>query len=300
MPSLIRWALRRRGIFTLEDARRFRVSDSALSRACKNGTLQRVLPRTYLVGGTPWDWSARAEAATRWCGGALSHLSAAYLHGLIEEPSLPIEVSCPTRRSTPDKNIRLHLPTTLIDADVMIQRGFKVTSPARTLLDLGGRVADGTLELYLEEALRRGLVSLPRLRWQLQREGRSGRNGAAHLRTLLDLRKQEVPTESPLETRLAQWLRGSALPQPVRQHRVMDGTRFVARIDFAYPSPKVGIEATSFRWHSGRQGWVRDRQREGSLRALGWRIIYVVQEDLAHRSAQLEAEIAAALGLSLF
>ena len=276
------------------------MSSSALSRACSSGKITRVLPRTYLVAGVPWDWLTRVRAAGAWSHGAVSHLTAAILHGLVDRQTGTIEVSCPTRKTSPVPAIKIHVPRMLTTADVVDLKGILVTTPARTLLDIASQVSPADLEAHLEELLRRGLVSIPRMRWQLQREGHSGRNGVAELRRLLDVRGQNVATESPLETAFSRWFRDARLPSPVRQHRVMDGPRFIARIDFAYPVQRVGIEVTSYRWHSGRRDWVRDLERDRALKALGWRLVYAVHEDLLERPRDLEAEIAGLLGLTLF
>ena len=295
-------ALGRGGVLTTEDAARWGVGPAALSRAVKKGRVVRLLPRVYAVGGSSLGWWTYARAATVWSAGALSHLSAAFSHGLIEEPPEQIDIVAATwRKAPPDTPLRCHRSRLVGPPHVVNVRGISTTAPARTLLDMAPEVSDETLEAALEDALRRGLVSMARVEWQLRTEGRKGRPGTVRLRKILESRGPGVAAmESVLETKVARWFRGTSLPQPVRQHRVVAEGRFIARVDFAYPQAKVAVEALSYRWHSGRRAWLRDTERQRNLRALGWQIIELTKEDLTQGGGRLEAEIAAALGVSLF
>lgn len=97
---------------------------------------------------------------------------------------------------------QVHLPT----VDVTIVDAIPVTTPARTLLDLAAVVEREALEEALDDALRRGLVSISRLRWRLEELGR--RPGAGTIRSLMAARgdKDAVP-RSVLETRFLRLMR---------------------------------------------------------------------------------------------
>ncbi|MFE7077902.1 DUF559 domain-containing protein [Streptomyces sp. NPDC057620] len=45
------------------------------------------------------------------------------------------------------------------------------------------------------------------------------------------------------------------------------------RIDFALPSKKIGIELDGYAWHSSREAFTKDRERQRALELDGWRII---------------------------
>ncbi|MFP5298696.1 MAG: hypothetical protein ACLGHL_06900, partial [Actinomycetota bacterium] len=60
-----------------------------------------------------------------------------------------------------------------------------VTGSARTILDLAGVLDADSTEAALEDALRRGHVSLKRLRLELERKTARGVSGSARLRELL-------------------------------------------------------------------------------------------------------------------
>ena len=302
IDGLIAEALGRDGVFTTGDVRRWEVSPAALTRAINRGRLQRIFRGVYVVAGGHATWWTHARAAAAWSNGALSHLSAAFVLGLIERPPTELDVvGRPARKAPSGSRVRYHRSPHTGPPHVVRVRGVPVTVASRTLLDIASTVSEEVLEHALEEALRRGLVSMARLEWQLRMEGRQGRDGVAAVRELLRKRgAQNAPAESTLETRVARWFRSTRLPSPVRQHRVLDGQRFIARIDFAYPESRVAVEAKSYRWHSGRREWVRDENRLRDLKDLGWHVLEVTDEDVSTRGAKLEQEIAGILGITLF
>ena len=302
IEGLIAEALGHDGVFTTEDARRVGASPAALTRAINKGRVRRLFRGVYVVAGANTTWWTQARAVAAWSKGALSHLSAAFALGLIERPPAELDVVGRAARKTPSgARLRYHQSCHTGPPHVVTMRGVPVTAAARTLLDIAPLVSEEALENALEEALRRGLVSMARLEWQLRTEGRQGRDGTAVLRQLLRKRgAQSAPTESTLETRVARWFRSTRLPEPVRQHRVIEAGRFIARIDFAYPESRIAVEAKSYRWHGGRREWLRDEDRRRDLQDLGWKVIEVTDEDISTRGAKLEQEIAGLLGITLF
>ncbi|HEX2057284.1 MAG TPA: DUF559 domain-containing protein [Actinomycetota bacterium] len=100
----------------------------------------------------------------------------------------------------------------------------------------------------------------------------------------------------------------SGLPRPVRQHRITDNGKLVARVDFAYPDSLVAVEVDGYRWHSGRRAWSRDLTRRdltrrNRLTSLGWRVLHVTHDDLMERPNEIVEQIDAVLSggrLSLY
>ena len=170
-----------------------------------------------------------------------------------------------------------------------------VTDPVRTLLDLGAVVTPQIVE-QIDDALRRGLTTLDRLRRRLRAEGGTGRRGAGVLRTLISARDPaSAPAESALEARVRRLIAGSRLPAPVPQYEVRDQGRLLARVDFAWPDHMVALEADGYRYHSGRAAWQRDLTRRNALTGRGWRILHVTWEDLTRRPKAVTAAIRTAL-----
>ena len=298
--TLTRLAMSQGGVFHRDQALLAGVSSDALHRAVRSGKIVRVLPQVYRLAGVPDTWLQRVWAVCLWGGGACaaSHRCAGAIWKLDGCPAEQIEVT--TKKRRPAAATFLTHANPLTTADRTTVKGLPVTTPTRTLVDIAAYLAGERLELALEDALRRGLTSIPRLQWQLQRDGGPGRDGAGQLRNLLSERGEQTPTDSALETRFARWIRSSRLPQPLRQHQVHEAGRPIYRLDFAYPHKMLAIEIDSFRFHSGRRQWYRDRKRAEHLERMGWAVVFVAKEDLDSRSNELEHTIAAGLGIALF
>ena len=291
-----RIAATRHGVITRAEALEAGLSSQAIYRRAKSGLWTHLLPGIYVVGEHHAHWHQRLAALTEWCKGVASHSSAAALWELDGFDAGGLEVSTARRRLPPWPHVTIHRVTTL-PGDSETIAGIRVTSATRTLVDIAAGGEAERLELALEDALRRGLTSLPRLRWALSVEGGRGRAGARLLRGLVDrIDAHQRVTESGFETRLQQLLRRASLPAPRRQFEIRDGDRFVARPDFAFPESKLAIEAVSFRWHSGRSAWTRDQTRLNAVVALGWRVMNVTWEDLRDRPEETVESIRRAFG----
>ena len=87
-------------------------------------------------------------------------------------------------------------------------------------------------------------------------------------------------TDSTPESQLLQLLRAAGLPEPVPQHRVdLSPTRW-ARLDFAWPEAKVYCEFDPYKWHGGRDKYMRDNNRRLELADLGWYGVPVTDDEL--------------------
>jgi very-short-patch-repair endonuclease len=206
-----------------------------------------------------------------------------------------IEIGVPATRRVRRRELVVHELGGLERADVTVFDAIPVTTPTRTLIDLAAVVSADVLEEALDDALRRRLTTVRRLRWRLAQLGTRGRPGAGRLEKLVVARAGGTVTESVLETRFLRLLRRSGLSLPESQYEIRDGRRLVARVDFAYPDLKLVIEIDGYRWHSGRARWERDLARRNALTALGWRVIHVTSTDLDERPGEIVAMIAGAL-----
>lgn len=264
------------GLITRRQAIAFGYTERQIGRLVKNGAWQKLYPGIYADASSPPSWRRSVLAAVMHAGpgAAASGACAAAVQGLAGfRPGL-IEVTAPRGMSGVSYRARrARLPENLITKVGPIP----VTDAARTLLDLCGDVRARKVEDALDDALRRGLTSLPRLKWMLRTVGK-GKKGSATLRKLVMERVDTGPIpESVLETRLWRPLTKLGVPPPIRQHPI-DGGRY--RIDFAFPHAMVAVEAQSFTWHSSRTSWERDIHKSNALTTLGWTVIYVTWSDL--------------------
>lgn len=272
------------------------VSAQAILRRLKDGTLRELLPGAYALPGAPAIWEQRMMAAQVWARpeSCISHKSAAALMRLDGVQPGVVEITT-TRSLRAPEGLVVHRTKRLWGYDMMFQDPFTLSTPARTLLELGAVTSAHVVELALEDALRRNLTSLSALRWELRMQGAQGRRGSATLRKLLEERADvTAATGSGLEVRIDRVLRLLPLPPYARQHAIAtrNGRR---QPDFAFVDYRLAIEGDSYRWHSGRAAWERDKRRDSDLRALGWEIIYVTSEDLRLRRNDFIRDLYAAL-----
>lgn len=249
------------------------------------GLLVSGQPGVYRVAGSPVGWPQSVLAACLSAGpeAVASHRAAAVLWGLRGVSGAPVEITIPgTRRPELRRSVVVHRAQRLDRCDVSRRGGIPLATPALTLLGLAA-VAPDKVEMALEDALLRGLVSMPWLAQSADRLGGSGRRGAALLQRLVTERDPDAaPTESVLEDVILQLLREAGLPEPVRQFRVGR-----VRIDLAYPAVRLGIEADSRRWHGGRLDVQRNSAKANLLVRHGWRILHFGWADARDTPAAL-------------
>jgi very-short-patch-repair endonuclease len=234
------------------------------------------------------------NAAWLWAGedSAISHLSAAAFLRLVDRPPNCVDITVLSHIRSPAAWLRVHRVKSLGAPDVVLERGIRVTSPCRTILDAASVLTEGELGVAVDEALRRGLLSVQKLRWFLDQNTPRRGPGVTKVRRLLEQRIPGPVPESVLETKFVQLLRRNRLPVPVPQFEVRLEGRFIARVDFAYPDIRLAVEVDGFRYHSSRKAWERDIDRANALLQAGWRIIRFTWADIAERPRLVATQLA--------
>jgi very-short-patch-repair endonuclease len=286
------------GVFRIEHAAQLGLTRPQIDRRIAAGRWVEARYGVYRIAGVPPTWKGELLAAC-WAGGTravAARRSAAAVHALPGGVRDLIEIMCPRWRRARHAGLFVHETKALPSIDVTVVDGIPVTSVARTLFDLGGCYGTGMVEYALESALRRGLVTLPELDATLRRLSRRGRPGGPVLRRLVAARTAgQRATDSDTETRLRQVIRAAGLPEPVPQFEVWSGSRFLGRVDFAYPDARIAIEYDSDEHHSGRVATRRDRARRHDLVAAGWLPIDIGPGELRRGATGATAAIASAL-----
>lgn len=280
---LARLAAQRYGVFTRAEALRSGATSNMIARRFADGRWERLRRGVYRLAGVPSSWSQSLVSAVLagGDGAGASHRSAAAVWRFPRfEPGV-VEISVRPSRRMREPGVIVHQTADLAATDIVAVDAIPVTTPPRTLIDLASVTPD-RVEEALDDALRRRLTSLRWLEWCVGRLRRPGRGGIAVIERLLAARGG-ARTESPLEDRVLRLLRRAGLPEPVCQHEVRDGDRFVGRVDFAYPNLRLAIEADGYEWHSSRARWQRDLARGNDLLVLGWRVVHVTAGDLRGR-----------------
>jgi very-short-patch-repair endonuclease len=223
-------------------------------------------------------------AAVLACGerAVLSHGSAAALWRLSsKETGRPVEVTVAALHVPQHRRIRARKTTRLMMDEVTTLRRIRVTTPARTLLDLASCVSTRELEQALAQAERRYLTSRAKLLALIARY--PARPGAPKLRQLLNGPANPALARSRAEERLLTLVRRSGLPAP--ETNVLAHGR---ELDFLWRDQGLVVEVDGYAFHGDRGAFEADRRRDAVLAARGLQVIRVTWR-------QIEAEPEATL-----
>ena len=279
------------GVFRLSDLVEMSITRVQRRRRVESGRWLVLYDGIYRIAGVPPRWTGDLLAAT-WAGGRralASHRSAAALWDLPGGSRDDVEIVCPRWRRAQERGLVVHESRLLHPADAATRDGIPVTSVERTIFDLAGVARRTTVDLAIDNALRRELTDLPRLEATLLRLARRGRAGTQLFRQLLADRDPTARlSESERERLLFRMLLRHGFPLPVAQHEIRDDLgNFVARPDFAYPDLKIAIEYDSVQEHTGKLALFRDSARRNGIVALGWAPITATAVDLRRGGNQL-------------
>jgi hypothetical protein len=291
---LLAFAAEHHGVFKGVHARMCGLTDRQIEGRIALGLWRGLYDDVYVAAGAPLTWTGRLLAAC-WAGGfraAASHRSAAALWKLAGGRRSIVEITCPRWRRAQHHDLLVHETKVLTAVDITQVDGIPVTTPERTLLDLGAVCHESLVEMALDSAEHRTLVTPSSVGATLARLGKRGRNGAGTLRRLLTARThgRRAP-ESEMETALIRCLRRDGWPEPVPQYEIRQGRAFVARVDAAYPEWRIAIEYQSDEHHSGGRASERDNDRRLRIIAAGWFPIEATLPDLRNGGVRLCAAL---------
>ncbi|MFO7961918.1 MAG: hypothetical protein R6U94_13330 [Nitriliruptoraceae bacterium] len=286
------------GVCTRRQLRGVGISARSIHRRISAGVWQERPGGVVVLGTHEQTWE-RGLAAALLAAGAdqgkawASHLTAGYLHGLLDVGApRQLDVTVPRDRRPHCPSARVHRVRSLPSEEQVLLAGMPATSLARTLLDLGATLPPRQLEPMLWDACR-GRPTLPAELARLLDRSRQLRGRATLTALLAGLHPQTAEAESPLEVYGLLALRDPQLPAPVLQHRVRDRQgRIVRRVDAAWPAVRVALEFDGAAYHRSRGQIARDERQREQLRELGWIVIEIRHEDLSGaRLRELRTEL---------
>lgn len=247
--------------------------------------VRRGVYRAGLLSGT----HERTMAAVLACGktAVASHRTAAALWRLLPEPpeGAPVDITIRSGFRKGGPSLRVHRASTLGVGETTLREGVPVTTPARTLLDLGGSPDRKWVEQALAVALREGLVRRGTMAELLDRH--PGRPGSPALRALLDRNSDPALTRSEAEARLLVLVRKGRLREPETNVLVCG-----YEVDFLWRRERLVVEVDGFAFHSSQRAFERDRRRDGRLLTAGYRIMRVTWRQLTEEPEALLVRLA--------
>ena len=278
------------GVFGLDQLQALGMAPPTVRARVAAGRLHRIHHTVYsLVPKELLKRDGLYMAAVLACrpDGVLSHRSAAALLELRDWGYTKIEVTVPRRSARRHDGIKVHRSTTLTAEDVTVVNNIPCTTVARTLLDLAGVVTQRQLERSFDQAEIAKAFDLTAIEDQLARN--PTRAGAKAVRRVLTEHYiGKTATWSENEEALLAITRPLGIPDPDTNELIaLDDGGPPIRVDFVWRDQRVIIEADSRKWHTSRQRFEIDRQRDQRLIAAGWTVIRTTWRQMKYRPHEL-------------
>jgi very-short-patch-repair endonuclease/predicted transcriptional regulator of viral defense system len=288
--AVARIAGRQQGVVTTRQLRESGFGRGAIARRLEGGWLIRLHEGVYQVGVFGGRFVAEMAALLA-CGptSAISRWSAEMVYGLLPPDGGPVDVALPHPAKSSRRGIRCHRVASLRPDEVTVHYGLRITTPARTLVDLAAATPPAELERLIEEIQVQDLATTTELVEAIRRA--SGRPGVRKLRNLADLLLDEpFFTRSEAERRLKALVRSAGLPMPRTNLRIAGW-----EVDAVWDRQRLVVEVDGYRYHRTRARFERDRRKDGQLLRAGYRVLRITWRQLTREPETVIATIAAAL-----
>ncbi|WP_369130103.1 type IV toxin-antitoxin system AbiEi family antitoxin domain-containing protein [Modestobacter roseus] len=294
--SLTRAMSRHAGVFATSDALAAGVHPKAIGPLLRSGEWRRIRFGVYTTADVWHEHEAMGRAHRLECaavlrrldrsGAAVSHGSAARLHGLVlpRSPETDVRLTDPEQFRT-GRGYRIS-EAALPLGDVVIQDGVSLTTVPRTLADVGREWALPDTVVAVDDALADGRTTLDELRAAaLAQTHWVGCGRAARAFSLA-----RVGAHSPHETLTRLALLDAGLPEPLLQQAVRVGSRLIAVLDMYWPEHGVFAECDGrvkytdpWRNRTPAQVLWDEKRRQDDLLDLDLRGVRIAPEDLDGR-----------------
>jgi hypothetical protein len=265
------------------------IASGALTRSQLGTRYVRLFRDVYVNRDVEVTAALRAKAGWLWAKrqGVVAGVSAAALHGSKwVEDTTTVELIHENRHRLPG----LHTYGDRIDEDeITVVNGVPVTTPARTVLDLGCWYPTMSGVAAVDSLARATDIKAADVELLAQRY--PGRRGIARARLAITL--FDAGAQSPKETWLRLILVNAGLPRPHTQIPVRDEFgAVIAYLDMGWENPKVAVQYDGDQHRSDRSQYNWDIRRLEILQRLDWIVIRVVAGD---RPAEIVRRVKAAL-----
>jgi very-short-patch-repair endonuclease len=251
---IIQIAERQEGLITLNQLTHAVPARHRRRRLIEAGTLIRVAPKTYRIGGAPATHRQQLRAGLLSLGHEswVSFEAAAQLHGFDRSDPDAVEFTVPRGSFVSGSPFCVHTTNQIPLIDRVDVDGIRCTSATRTILDLAlARRPEERIEAAIDSAVRKGLSAPHAIARRLETLRGRGRWGCRLIENLV------------LDSGI---------------HR--KGDRHVARVDFLFASQRVVVEVSGQHGHSSPTERRRDAQRRNELQDLGRRVFEYTYADV--------------------
>lgn len=224
-----------------------------------------TLPTAVLRAKASWLRSRRR--------GVLAGYSAAALHGARWiDPGLPAYILDTNRR--PARGVVVWSDA-IADDEICLMGDMRVTTPARTALDLACKFPEDVAVPAIDSLARAAKLKVADI--ELAAEHHAARRGIRQARTIIAL--VDPGAESPRETWLRLVVVRAGYPPPQTQYAVLNEYgALIGEVDMAWPELKIALEYEG-QHHTDPVTLRKDIQRVDEMMENGWIVIRVTARD---------------------
>lgn len=252
------------------------VAAAQLTKYALSSRFVAIHPDVYVPRGTQLTAVLRAKAAWLWSRrrGVVAGQSAAALHGAKwVDDRAPAELLYDCRR--PPRGVTTWSDQVQAD-EVQVIAGMRVTTPARTALDLACRYPLERAVAAIDALARATRLKMADV--ELLAARYPGRRHIRRARVALSL--VDAGAESPRESRLRLLLIRGGFPPPQTQIPVYDEYGLlVAVVDMGWEDIKVGVDYEGEHHRTTRGAFNKGIRRHETVTQLGWIDVRVTVED---------------------
>ena len=230
----------------------------------------------------------RARGAWLWSGrrGVIAGVAASALHwAKYVDDDVPIELLWQNGRPPSGLIVRNEIYAA---DEVTTYDGIPLTTPARTIFDLGRHLNRDAAVARIDALLWLGRVGVPDVEPIAARYPWA--RGVEKLRVALEL--ADDGAESPRESRLRLLLTDAGMRPTDTQIPVYEGNRLITKFDLGWKQLRIGVQYEGKHHQTDRGQYVYDLQVLPKLEARNWIVVKVIKEDTDN---DILARVAAAL-----
>ena len=282
-------AARQHGNVTAQQLRDHGHSRMQIAQKVAEGWLIPRHTGVFAVGHVPRTresiWAAAVLAVGSYS--VLSHRSAAAHWGIVRG-AVPLEVTVPTYAGISHRDgIRVHRAA-LPEEHFEVRDRIRITSLARTVLDIAAVQPQRALDRVVEQA--QVLHHLDPVLLAAEVECRRGYRGNGKVRRMLVGAIDPAAVRSVLELRFLELCQSHGIPRPLVNEQVGEW-----RPDFLWPEHRLVVETDSAAFHSSLAARRRDPLKDEALAALGFIVLRLRWRDVVETPAATAARVRAAL-----
>jgi very-short-patch-repair endonuclease len=286
--AIAKVARRQHGVFSIDQVRALGATKTMVRTRVEIGEWVRLARGVYALASHPATWRRQYKAAElSKPGSAICGRPAAMVHGLegakVLRPELVVAPGTSVRSSIASVHEGRDVPVAMVD-------GIRVTTLAQTLLDLLAHWPVDAVERAFDGALLAGVLDLAACEERADTLAGTRRRDLVTFAALIEARRAGTyaPPESELEHALLALLAG--LPSDVTVERQCPFPWWPtgpSRVDFLIRSWRLILEADGRRWHARVADFDRDRWRDNTAQAHGYRVLRFTHAHVTQRPGEV-------------